>query len=213
MVSSFVAELAHRLQGLSLTLPLTWIEQRLSESNLTIERMVHAENQQQAADQVSISNSIGSLRILGATDWRKFVESVSAVEQILREDPADVYRGMEFATRDRYRRTVEHIARRSRWRKARLHVRQSCLPRPVPRHGTGDERTRAHVGFYLIDQGLPQLERAAHVRGSMPWSLRGPGGRFPFFIYAGVIALLAAVGTVALVARVQATAAHAGFLR
>ena len=70
MVSSFVAELAHRLQGLSLTLPLTWIEQRLSESNLTIEQMVHAENQQQAADQVSISNSIGSLRTLGATDWR-----------------------------------------------------------------------------------------------------------------------------------------------
>src|SRR5208283_1846978 len=83
MASSFVAELAHRLRGLSLTLPLTWIEQRLSESDLTIEQVVHAENQQQAADQVSISNSIGSLRILGATEWRKFVESTSAVEQIL----------------------------------------------------------------------------------------------------------------------------------
>jgi cellobiose phosphorylase len=207
MVSSFVAELAHRLQGLSLALPLTWIEQRLSESNTTIERMVHAENQQQAADQVSISNSIGSLRILGATDWRKFVESVSAVEQILREDPADVYRGMEFGTRDGYRRTVEHIARRSSLAEAEV-ARQAILLAQASNAGTAnpsardDERGR-HVGFYLIDQGLPQLERAARVRGLMTWRLRGPDGRFPFFIYGGFIALLAAVGTLALVARVK----------
>ncbi len=42
MVSSFVAEFARRLQGQSpaLALPLTWIEQRLSESGLTIEQLV-----------------------------------------------------------------------------------------------------------------------------------------------------------------------------
>ena len=87
--SSFVAEFARRLQGQgsALALPLTWIEQRLSESGLTINRLVQSENQQQAADQVSISNSIGSLRLLASTDWRDFVESMSAVELVLRGDP------------------------------------------------------------------------------------------------------------------------------
>ena len=77
MGSAFVAELARRLQGQSaaLALALTWIEQRLAESHLTIEQLVQAENQQQASDQVSISNSIGSLRFLSAIDWRDFVES------------------------------------------------------------------------------------------------------------------------------------------
>ena len=48
MASPFVAELARRLQGHgpALALPLTWIEQRLAESSLTIEQMVLAENQQ-----------------------------------------------------------------------------------------------------------------------------------------------------------------------
>jgi hypothetical protein len=84
MVGAFVAELARRLQGRgpALALPLTWIEQRLSESGLTIEHLVQLENQQQAADQVSISNSIGSLRVLGAMDWREFVETMSVVEQV-----------------------------------------------------------------------------------------------------------------------------------
>ena len=59
----------------------------------------------------SISNSIGSLRFLGAMDWREFVETMSVVEQILREDPGGVYGRMDFATRDRYRHVVEKIAK------------------------------------------------------------------------------------------------------
>jgi cyclic beta-1,2-glucan synthetase len=72
MVSSFVAELARRLQGHSaaLALPLTWIEHRLSESGLSIEHLVQSETQEQAGVQVSISNTIGSLRFLGSMDWR-----------------------------------------------------------------------------------------------------------------------------------------------
>ena len=113
--SSFVAELTRRLQGQghALALPLTWIEQWLFESGLTIEQLVQSETQQQAADQVSISNSIGSLRLLGAIDWQEFVETRSFVEQILREDPSGVYPKMDFATRDRYRHVVEKIAKNS----------------------------------------------------------------------------------------------------
>ena len=115
MVSAFVAELARRLQGQSaaLALPLTWIEQRLSESGLTIEQLVQSETQQQAIDQVSMSNSIGSLRFLAAMDWREFVETHSVVEQTLHGDPAGVYGQMDFATRDRYRHAVEKLAKSS----------------------------------------------------------------------------------------------------
>ena len=116
MTTPFVSEFARRLQGQSpaLALPLTWVEQLLSESHLTIEQLVQSENQQQAAEQVSISNSIASLRFLGAMDWPEFVEAMSVVERTLREDPAQVYARMEFATRDRYRHAVERNARNSR---------------------------------------------------------------------------------------------------
>jgi len=202
MASAFVAELAHRLHGLSLTLPLTWIEQRLSDANLTIEQMIYTENQKQAGDQVSISNSIGSLRVLGATDWRKFVERVSVVEQTLREDPADVYRQMEFATRDRYRRTVEKIARRSPLTESQVARQAILLAQAGTTSSSNDERTR-HVGFYLIDRGLPQLKRAAHIRGSMMGALRGSSRHFPLSLYLGCIVLLAAIGTGCLVARAR----------
>src|SRR5487761_2064381 len=175
MVSSFVAELARRLQGQSpaLALPLTWIEQRLSESGLTIEQLVQSETQKQASVQVSIANSIGSLRFLGAMDWREFVETMSGVEQKLRQDPAGVYARMDFATRDRYRHAVEKTAKGSRLsegevaRKAIQLAHEGAAGALARVASRGNVDRTAHVGYYLIDSGLAQLERAAEVRPSI----------------------------------------------
>ena len=191
MGSAFVAELARRLQGQSaaLALALTWIEQRLAESHLTIEQLVQSENQQQASDQVSISNSIGSLRFLSAIDWREFVESMSAVEAILRQDPQDAYRAMEFATRDRYRHATERIAKEGRLTEAEVATKAIQLAR-ASAGVHGREARAAHVGFYLIDDGLPDLERAAAVETSLLGELRRIGRSYPLRIYLGAIAAI-----------------------
>ena len=145
----------------ALALPLTWIEQRLAESSQTIEQLVQSETQQQAADQVSISNSIGSLRLLGAMDWREFVETMSVVEQTLREDPSGVYAAMDFATRDRYRHVVEELAKRSA--QPESEVAQSAIELARGRSAAEQRNAAtdaAHVGFYLSTRGVRQLERA-----------------------------------------------------
>jgi cyclic beta-1,2-glucan synthetase len=205
MVSSFVAEFVRRLQGQSpaLALPLTWIEQRLSESGLTIEQLVQSENRQQAADQVSISNSIGSLRFLGAMDWSEFVETMSVVEQTLREDPGRVYDKMDFATRDRYRHVVERIAKSGRL--SEIEVARQTIQ--LTREGSaknGADHLSAHLGFYLIDKGLPQLERTAGVRRSPLEALQRLSRQFPLLFYLGMIALITAIFTGSLLARAQA---------
>ena len=193
MVSSFVAELTRRLHGHgpALALPLTWIEQRLSESGLTIEQLVRSETQQQAADQVSMSNSIGSLRILGAMDWREFVETMSIVEQTLGEDPGDVYAKMDFATRDRYRHVVEKTAKSSPHSESEVARKAIQLAHEGAARKGGEDRA-AHVGFYLIDKGLAQLERIAEVRLSSAEVLRNVSRRFPLLLYGGTILLMTA---------------------
>jgi len=110
-----------------------------------------------------MSNSIGSLRFLGAMDWREFVETMSVVDQTLRKDPGDVYSKMDFSTRDRYRHIVEKIARHSRFSESEVARKAIELAHEGADGNGGDDRA-AHVGFYLIDKGLPQLERALEVR-------------------------------------------------
>ncbi len=209
MVSSFVAELARRLQGQgpALALPLTWIEQRLSESGLTIEQLVQSENRQLAGDQVSISNSIGSLRFLGAMDWRQFVETMSVVEQILHEDPEGVYGKMDFATRDQYRHVVEKIAKSSRLSEKEVAREAIQLAREGAAREGSDDRA-AHVGFYLIDKGLAQLERLVEVRRSASGALQSVGRKFPLFLYLGTITLVTLAFTGGLLAKTYGSGLH-----
>jgi cyclic beta-1,2-glucan synthetase len=190
--SAFVAEMVRRLSGQSpaLAVPLTWIEQRLWEDGQTIEQMVQSEGQQQAVDQVSIGNSIISLRELDAIDWRTFVESLSIVEQTLLGDPAGIYGKMDFGTRDQYRHVIERIAKRSPLTEQA--VARQAIQLAVQCEATQDADNRSfHVGYFLVDRGLPELEHATRMRISLTTRLARLGQRFPLALYLGLIVLIA----------------------
>jgi hypothetical protein len=169
-------------------MPLTWIKQRLSDHGLTIEQLVQSESQQLATDQVSISNSLNSLRLLGAVDWREFVEQLSVVEQILCEDPAGVYPKMDFLTRDRYRHVVEKLAKSSGLSESEVARKAIHLAHEAAERKGNNNRT-AHVGFYIIDKGLTELERIAKVRLSPLRAFQRMGRKFALFFYLGTITL------------------------
>ena len=191
MTAAFVAELARRLQGQSAALiqPLTWVEQMLAESGLSIERQVQLDAQQQAADQVSVSHSITSLRLLATSDWREFVERMSHVERLLRSDPAGVYPAMDFASRDHYRHVIERLARHSTQPQdaiARAAIELAAAA-GLPPH---EAAAPAHVGFYLIGAGLAQLETRIHA--GVPFSERWQRllHRAPLAFFLGPVLLL-----------------------
>jgi len=205
MTTPFVAEFACRLQGQgpTLVLPLTWIEQLLSESHQTIEQLVQTESQQQAADQVSIGNSIGSLRFLGAMDWREFVESMSIVERTLEQDPGGAYAQMDFATRDRYRQMVEKTARNTRHSEGEVAALAIQLAQTAADTQDGNVR-QAHVGYYLVDRGLIQLERSVQARLPPGQALLRALGRFPLFSFIGAISGLTLVFSACMVLNAHA---------
>lgn len=205
LLSSFVAEFARRLQGKSpaLALPLSWIEQRLSESHLTLEQVIQAGNQQLASDQVCVSNSIVSLRFLTTMDWREFVETMSVVEKVLREDPSDVYIRMDFATRDHYRHVIEKIAKKSLLSEGDIAGLAVVMAREAASLKAGDDRM-THVGYYLIDEGLPKLEKRAQMRLSLSESVRRAFIRVPLLIYLGSIVVITLLLTGYLLILVQA---------
>ncbi|CAG1013497.1 cyclic beta-1,2-glucan synthetase [Burkholderiaceae bacterium] len=195
MTPPFVAELARRLHGRSaaLALPLSWVEQRLAETHQTIEQLVQIEAQNQAGAQVSVSNSIGSLRLLGGMDWREFVETLSRVEQTLREDPADVYSRMDFITRDSYRHAVEQMARCTQQSEAQIARTAVELSQAAAARAKRDSARETHVGYYLVDAGRPTLEQAAEVRLPLWQRVRRAIARRPLGWYAGSIVLLTVV--------------------
>ncbi len=194
LTNAFVSELASRIQGQgpASVFPVAWLEQRLADRGQTIEHAFQLATQSQAADQVSIGNSIGSLRFLNATDWREFVESMSVVDRVLRTDPSQVYSTMDFATRDRYRHVVEHIARHSPTTEVEVAERAIALATAEP------AGRKHHVGYFLIDHGRRTLELAARQRFSARALVRRAGQRLRLPIYVGAVLALAAAATSAI---------------
>ncbi len=185
---AFLAELTRHLQGQnpSFAFAVSWLEHRLSDQGQTIEQLISDDGQAQAAEQVSVGNSITSLRFLAVNDWPGFVAEQSIVEQTLNRDPAGIYPEMDFASRDRCRHAVEAIAKRSPC--SEYDVAHRAIQLAQSEFSDGTHERRRHVGYYLIDRGRPALERLVHMKLTASVVLDNFRRSYPLSIYMSFIA-------------------------
>ncbi len=165
-----------------------WIAARCAALSTTPEELTRREHLRQAADHVSVGNSITSMRAIAALDWTKFFELTSGVEAVLRQDPCGAYPQMDEPSRDRCRHAVERLARRSGLDERVVAERalalavEGQLREGGPAHG--------HVGHFLLDSGRKRLEATIGYRPSVSERLRRPILRRPIGFYLGVLSLL-----------------------
>ena len=193
----FVTHFLRRIRLAEHPAPLAWLEPWMSEEGVNPEDAATRASERLALTQVMTANSITSLRAIGRLDWKTFVERQSVVEQALRRDPAGVYRGMTFATRDRYRHVVERVAKRTRFTELAVAELAIDLAQAGAREAPHDA-ARGHVGYYLVDDGRAALEAATGYRPTLGeslhrWVLRHPNLAFFGGIATGTTAALWAV--------------------
>ncbi len=187
---TFIVQLIQRLreQHPSVMPVMDWIEKQLGVQGTSVEQSIHYEHQRQAAAQVTVGNIITSMRLLSTLDWNDFFEKVSLIEPVLGKDPTGVYSRMEFASRDRYRHVIERISKGRRISELKIAEATATLAAEAE----GDEAKR-HVGYYLIDEGLAQLEAIFSYRPRFGERLRRYMLRQATALYLGTILLLTAL--------------------
>ncbi|HNP85491.1 MAG TPA: glucoamylase family protein [Kouleothrix sp.] len=206
---TFAVQLVHQLSnydGEHDVGPLiTWLEQQPMMPFNTIEALIHAEHQRQAAAQASVGNAITSMRTLNAIDWANWFERVSLVEQVLHQDPAGAYARSTFATRDRYRHVVERLARRSRFGELDVAWRAVVRARHAP---PGDPRA-THIGYYLVDEGAAAFANDLGYAPLPGERLRDAVLQHPTATYLGALAVVTS-GLVLAARRLSAPGRGAG---
>jgi len=149
-----------------------WFEYRFRKFGLQTEEALRIEAQTQSRHQVSIQNAVVSLRDVSITEWSDFVEECSMVEKMLRLDPAGIYPGMDFQTRDRYRGIIERISRGTNL--SETEITEEILVRADK---TGGNRKiffselfydysvlKTHVGYYLLGEGYDDFCRSLNYQ-------------------------------------------------
>jgi cyclic beta-1,2-glucan synthetase len=196
----FVSRLLHQLRlARGEFPPLIWLEQWIAEDGLSADDAAARSTQRLALTQLMMANSITSLRTIARMDWRTILERQSTLDAALRDDPSGFYARMTFATRDRYRHVIERIAKRTGSDETDIARHVIDLARAAA-SATPDDPRRAHVGYYLVDEGLAELETATGYRPTVRetvhrWVLRHPNVVFVGgFLAVTFAALVAVVG-------------------
>jgi len=181
----FVTALAEQLQDQEQALgpAQQWIEERFGKSLIDV---VRAQHTREAAETVSTSNAFNSLRTLSRLDFKAVFEDVSLVEGELRKDPGGTYPRSDFQTRDRCRRSVERVSRYSGVEELEVARKATHLA------AESENRATAHVGYYLLSDGLAQLEAETNARVPAGKRLLRWASRRATPVYIGLIFVLTA---------------------
>ncbi|HXC33119.1 MAG TPA: glucoamylase family protein [Verrucomicrobiae bacterium] len=196
--AAFAVQLVQRLRDLDPKVGpvLLWLDQRLAAAGTHADEIVRAEHQAQGAMSVSVRNIITSMRLISEFDWQAFFESVSLVDEVLRNDTH--FADMDFSTRDDYRHAIENLARGSKHSEievARLVVRRVKQIAQDSRKTPGNsDRVSAdrqsEPGYHLISRGRPAFERELGYHVSWKrWLLR-------FYVRTAVPGYLATIAVV-----------------
>jgi cyclic beta-1,2-glucan synthetase len=122
-----------------------------------------------AADVSLVSSLMGSMRTIVNTAWPPIVEPLIVIDSALNQDPAGAFADCDFQTRQAYRSKVAYLARHSDCNEVQVAENALELARDgagLTFHDPRIHRRLSHVGYYLVDKGLPQL--AARVNFHAP---------------------------------------------
>ena len=131
----------------------------------SIKKAIIKEQMKEASIETSIGSTISSLRIIESINWKKFFDKTSEVEKLLMKDPSETYKKMEFSSRDYYRHKVEELSRK--FNTSEKNIVNSALKLSMLAMNEEKEKFKAHVGYYLIDEGDEILAKEFSYKGPL----------------------------------------------
>jgi cyclic beta-1,2-glucan synthetase len=187
--ASFLARFERQLRekGAAGEKILELVEIELAAQGASSQDIILNEYQVQSADDVSVRNVITAMRLVSDIDWTEFFESISLVDDVLASSAN--FSLLDFTTRDRYRQSIERLARRSPFDEiqiARLAIEQTQDP------AVQSMRER-DVGYWLIDKGRKQLEQRVRFAPSAKLRLMRTVSAWGVLGYASALAIVTAV--------------------
>ena len=140
---------------------LNILEEEVKKQGLTVEEISKKEHYDIAIKKVSMGNSIRSIHELQRMNFVKVFESINGVEEILKQDPVNVYENMDYTTKEYYRNRVKEISKKIKL--SEIYISQKALELASSVYNQDGKVKRAHIGYYLVDNGINELYKTLQV--------------------------------------------------
>ena len=177
----FLAQMGQRLQdpranshGPDRTVYLEWLRNALPD-------LAAVQTQQpldQAADNLSVSNAVSSLRAIGDADWPDIIARSSTLMRMMLT--SSVFEAEDMPTRDQTLHGIELLAKRSG--RGEIAVAQSLLA--LMRASADSDGAATGASHWLRGPGRPALVRALglHASAAFPWRAAVRKSALPLYL-------------------------------
>ncbi|MCZ4091022.1 cyclic beta-(1,2)-glucan synthase [Sinorhizobium psoraleae] len=202
--NTFIAQLLYRMRDGSQTsgVVIGWIEERLERRGTDVEEALVAEQNRLSSGNATMSNIIRSLREIDDTDWAVWFESVSKIDATLR-DGSD-YAALDFGSRNKYRDTIEKLARRSGHSEHEVtQIAIAMVEESRAAAAVEAPLQEPNVGSFLVGKQHLELEKRIGYSPSPLQRIIRFGRRLDWFAIAGPNILLTVLAMVAVYAFVS----------
>lgn len=157
---SFIEYLSYRLRkyGKKAYPYLGALEEITNKLGTDVSSVIKKEHFEVAINKVSMGNSITSMKTIQRVNFLEIFEKLNSVEEILKQDPSEVYEKMDFSTKEWYRNVIKKQAKKS-------HVSEIYFAKKALELASRENisEVQTHIGYYLIDDGLSEL--LSRIRG------------------------------------------------
>ena len=125
------------------------LDEIIEMTGSSVQEVIKKEHFDIALKKVLIGNSILSIKKIQRIDFLKVFEKINEVEEILNQDPANVYSKMDNKTKEYYRNKIKEISKKTKV--SEIYIARKILELAQK---NDDNEKRAHIGYYIIDKGI-----------------------------------------------------------
>ena len=152
MKYAFIEYLSYRLKkyGRKAYPFLNILEEQVNRMGMTVDEVIEKEHFDIALRKISMGNAITSIKTLNRMSMVDIFEEINGVEETLKQDPAGIYEKIDYQTKVEYRNIIKQISQKTNL--SEIYIAKKCLQ-------LGKDKTgkKAHIGYYLMDQGKQEL--------------------------------------------------------
>ena len=158
------------------------LEEEVAKTGTTISEIIKKEHFDIALRKVYIGNCITSIKEIQRVNFTEIFEEINGVENILKQDPSNVYSKMDYSTKDYYRNEIKRLARKTKiseiyiatkalelaQKNANLGGNSSYLLENTSNAIEVRNEKKSHIGYYLIGDGKQILEKTLGISIKQP---------------------------------------------
>ncbi len=159
----FVEYLSYRLnQYGKKSLPyIKILEEQVQKTGTSISEIIKKEHFDIALKKLTIGNCIESIKNIQRINFTVIFEEINGVENILKKDPANVYKTMTYETKEYYRNCIREMSIKTKI--SEIYITTKILELANKNKDNIDKR-KSHVGYYIIDKGIVELEENLNIK-------------------------------------------------